>query len=302
MTVSIIIPTKNRHSDLHNACKSICWQIIKPNKVIIIDQSDENKSSIIINNLFQSHNIDCSFIYNPNITGLVEAKQFSLQFTNEDLIMFIEDDVELANDYVKKNLIAFSDFPEMLGSCGVDILNKRSLIFSILHYICHRGLFKDLRPYYTARFHSTGKCEINPCLVLSGGISTWRKSVFEKISFDMFNNFHTIEDIVFSKRVHNYFGSNSMYINSSVKLKHFMSTYSRSKDMIAFSRKIRENILFYKSYSKSKFCDGFSLVILLLAFFLEAILKSIKNKSFSYFNYFFIGIKEGISIGIYPQV
>ena len=286
MSVVIVIPTKNRHLDLLHACESICCQIIKPNKVIIIDQSDQNISNILINELFQTNNIECLYIYNPKILGLVEAKQFSLQFVKEDLILFIEDDVELANDYVEKTIFTFSEFPKMIGSCGVDILNKRKNIYSTLHKIFHRGIFKDLRPYYTSRYNSIGKSEINNCNVLSGGISAWRKSVFENICFDINNNFHTIEDIVFSRRVYNHFGSNCLYFNSFVKLKHFMSPNSRSKDLIGYSRKIKENILFYRSYSLKKYRDGFSLIILLIAFFLEALIKSIKIKSFIYFKYF----------------
>ena len=299
MTSNIVIPTKNRHIDLLNACHSVCTQSVKPNKVIIIDQSDNNISELIITNLFSLNNIECLYIYNPNINGLVDAKQFSLQFTDQDLILFIEDDVVLENEYVENVYLGFTKKPEMVGSCGVDTLNKFYNFYTLFHSIFHKGLFKDLRPYYVSMYHKNLLLELRNCNILSGGISAWRASVFDFITFDTRNKFHSIEDIVFSTRVLKHFGVESMYINPFARLKHHMSPVSRQGSLNSFSRKIKENIIFYRVYSLNKFLDSIYLVLLLFGFFIEALIKSFQKRTLSFLKFYFIGIKQGFHISVF---
>jgi GT2 family glycosyltransferase len=301
MTINIVIPTKNRQSCLSNVCHSICTQSIKPNKVVIIDQSENNISELTITNLFVLNDIDCLYIYNPNIAGLVEAKHFSLQYLDQDLILFLEDDVVLENDYLENVVFAFTQKPEMVGSCGIDILNKYYRFYTLFHRVFHRGLFKDMRPYNVSIYQKSLRAELRNCNILSGGISAWRSSVFKIIKFDTLNKFHSLEDIVFSLRVIRHFGIESMYFNSFARLKHHMSPVSRSSDLNAFARKIKENILLYRVYSLSKFLDFFYLVLLLIGFFIEAIVKSFQKRNLQFLNFYFNGIKEGIYLRVFKQ-
>ena len=52
--ISIIIPTKNRSKDLYKAIKSIINQKIKPDELIVVDQSDDSSSKNLIEDLFKS--------------------------------------------------------------------------------------------------------------------------------------------------------------------------------------------------------------------------------------------------------
>ena len=64
-SISVVLPTKNRHFDLSNFFDSLLEQSIFPNQVIVIDQSAENLSEALITNkvnsikssTFSSHNI-----------------------------------------------------------------------------------------------------------------------------------------------------------------------------------------------------------------------------------------------------
>ena len=77
MTLSIIIPTKNRPEELFLLIKSIINQIKLPNQVIIVDQSSkENIKSKRIINLVKNNKVLIEYIKNDKISGLVEAKAF----------------------------------------------------------------------------------------------------------------------------------------------------------------------------------------------------------------------------------
>jgi GT2 family glycosyltransferase len=292
---TVVIPTKNRPEDLLRACLSLCNQTAIPDLVIIVDQSVSDSSAVMISNLFKEYKINCNYISDSNISGLVKAKEFSIQYNVNDLIFFIEDDVELYNDYIEKMKLVFIENATIMGCCGVDVLNKYNKSYYFFHRLFHIGFFKDMRPFYISEFHVSNKEQLSNCNILSGGISAWRASVFKEINFDTLNYFHSIEDVVFSTRVRALFGINSMFINTSVKLKHFLSPKSRTSDLKSFTNKVYENVIFFKAYSNRSISDYFSLIVLLIGFFLHGLIKSLLNMNLLYAWYFFKGIKKAMS-------
>ncbi len=295
MKSTVVIPTKNRPNDLLRACISLCNQTSIPELVIIVDQSVNTSSSEMILNLFKEYNINCNYISDSNISGLVKAKEFSIHYNVNELVFFIEDDVELYNDYIEKMKSVFIENSMVMGCCGVDVLNNYNKSYYFFHRLFHIGFFKDMRPFYISEFHVSNKEQISNCNILSGGISAWRESVFKEVNFDTLNYFHSIEDVVFSTRVRAHFGISSMYINTSVKLKHFLSPRSRASDLKSFENKVYENILFFKAYSNQVISDYFSLIILLIGFILHGLIKSLLKRNLLYTWYFFQGIKKGMS-------
>ncbi|MFA6074535.1 MAG: glycosyltransferase family A protein [Negativicutes bacterium] len=103
MKIAVIIATRNRKSELCKALLSLNRQTFLPVEVIIVDSSDElitfdadmfSKLSI---KLFRSIS---SLVVQRN-TGL---KQVSV---TTDVIVFLDDDVELENDYLEKLVQVF---------------------------------------------------------------------------------------------------------------------------------------------------------------------------------------------------
>ena len=93
---SAVIPTKNRISSLLKTLKSISKQSVMPSQIIIIDQSNLNA----FNDIFSYFSNDdflnlINYQYKPNISGLVEAKDYGMHMVGDELICFLEDDLFL---------------------------------------------------------------------------------------------------------------------------------------------------------------------------------------------------------------
>jgi len=294
--ISLIIPTKNRKSDIKNAVLSVIRQKRLPDELIIVDQSQDLDIKIDIEELlFKSHvKINTIYIYNPNINGLVQAKKSGFESSSGELLCFIEDDVVLQNDYLLMVEKHFALNPKMLGCCGVDINFQHCSNFYIaLYNLTHRGIFKDhgieIKRQKSSNFCDDYAYESN---FLSGGISSWKRLVIKNIPFDTVNNFHYLEDIDYSTRASYIFG-NVFYIIPSIKLIHNFSTINRESLSVVYTKKVIEYITYFKKRRGRAGASNINLSILLLGIFCESILKSFRYYSFGPIFGFLIGSVKG---------
>ena len=296
MNISAVIPTKNREFDLVKAVKSIYTQVRKPDELIIIDQSNNDNSKNSIKKLNIPNEISLNYIHETSISGLVEAKQFSLKYAKHDIISFLEDDIVLEKHYFDEIYNAFISNSKILGCSGVITnANTSNWIYRKLHFMTHFGIFKDDRPrVYSSLLDKKNK--VVPSNIISGGLSSWRLDVFKTILFDTMNNFHMIEDFEFSYRFNKIF-PNSLFVVSNAKLAHYFSPINRENEIKIIERKITEFLIFFKKNINQKY-SLLSIFVLLLSNMLLATYKSIINIDVSFVNSFFIGFIKGINYKI----
>jgi len=290
---SIIIPTKNRPHELLKAVNSILNQSLLPFELIIVDQSDSLLSSKLIKELHFG-DILVKYIYDKTITGLVHAKEVGCKNASGDIIFFLEDDIILSNDYIKEIMQGFIHIIDMVGCSGiVSNTPHQNFVYNLFWSLFHRGIFADQRVQIYRSYMNVKS--INPILIksnmISGGLSAWRKEIFNFIPFDKDNGFHMLEDIDFSTRVAEKFGS-FLYINTSAKLEHLPSSINRGNLESRLSQKVYETVIFYRKRSPS-FILKFCLVWLLFGIFLESFLLSIKTLSFNCLISYFKGLIRG---------
>ena len=292
MKLTVVIPTKNRHDDLKVAIKSILNQTKLPDQIIIIDQSDTKESL----NYFKKKipkNIDLNYVYDNSITGLVEAKHHSLNYVDNEIVTFLEDDIKLDINYIHEIHKVFQNNSSVIACSGV-ITNatSSSLIYILFHSLTHFGLFRDDRPsvYYNIL---NKKNKIILSNVISGGLSSWKFSIFKKISFDIKNKFHMIEDLEFCYRFNKIYNK-SLFIISNAKLEHFFSPVSRDSEIKIIERKIFEFIIFYKKnkMEKNSLLPTF---ILLLANFIICIGKTVIRLNLNYIKSYYRGVYKAIN-------
>jgi len=291
--LTLIIPTKNRPNDIQKAIKSVLFQTKLPDELIVIDQSKDNLSKLVIKkNVINCQKIKLIYIHDTKIKGLVDAKRVGVENASGDIICFIEDDVYLEPNYLKEIEFGFKTCPEMLGCCGV-VTNqsKTLLLYSLLFHFFHIGIFADPRVTYNCPSNKVIKKSIIPSDKLSGGISAWKKIVFNSISFDLYNDFHMFEDIDFSTRVAKHFG-NCLYINSNVRLAHYCSQTNRDVLDIRQRRKVRECFTYYKK-RKDWPSATISFYWLLIGMLLEAIFQSFSCLSFKPIQGYMLGLRDG---------
>jgi GT2 family glycosyltransferase len=290
--ITAVIPTRNRPYDLVTAVKSVYDQTRPPDELIIIDQSDNEDSKLNINLFVKDHeNIKLIYIYDPKISGLVEAKNESLIYANGDLICFLEDDVVLETEYFSELEIGFDKKPEMLGCCGV-VTNppQNNFLHKLLFKLFHWGIYKDPRVFLNGlsfKIHN----QFLKSDKLSGGISAWRREVFDAVSFDLLNGFHLFEDIDFSTRVAKYFGPR-LFINRNVRLAHYCSPLNRDFLGSRQRRKLTECFIYYKKRKEWPWAR-ISHFILLIGMLLDAGYESIRSKSIQSLKGYFLGLYDG---------
>ena len=292
--ITVVIPTLNRPRDLEKAIKSILIQTKPPNELIIIDQSSDNKSKSLVKTLLKEKSyIHLKYILNPSIKGLVDAKRVSLKFASGNLIFFLEDDIVLEADYIKQIELGFISNLNMIGCSGV-ITNppKENFLYKFLFLIFHRGIFKDNRINVHGNYSKHGNNLIESDM-LSGGVSAWRREVFDKVEFDVTNGFHMLEDIDFSTRVAKYYGKR-LFINPNARLAHFWSPINRDALDIRQRRKVKECFTYYKK-RKDWPNATISFIWLLLGMLLESIFQSFSNLSFKPIQGYFLGVSDGFA-------
>lgn len=292
ISISAIIPTKNRHIDLLKAVDSISIQTALPDRLIIIDQSDSNLSQNLIEERLLKLKTILVYIYDPSVTGLVDAKRVGVGYNREDVICFLEDDVVLEADYFQKIALSFMKRSEMLGCCGV-ITNLPPLpsMYNLFFHLFHRGIFYDKRVGVHGYTDSL-KDELIQSNYLSGGTSAFKKEVFDQVPFDTQNGFFMLEDIDFSTRANRKLGPH-FYINPQAKLAHYMSPQNRDQFTRRYRRKIKEFFLFHKKNSYT-FMHQIQFFWLLIGLTIEAIYKVLIEKSLYPLKGFCLGFLDGI--------
>ncbi len=292
-TLTAVIPTKNRRSDLLIAVESILSQSHLPGELIIVDQSDSDVSKHDIEQLCKnSKYARLVYIYDPKVRGLVHAKKVACEIAKSEIVCFLEDDIKLENDYFYQIQQGFAENKNMMGCSGI-ITNPlyRSQFHQWIFHLFHRGLFRDVR----FDVYGIPKGLVTKCILsnkISGGLSAWKRDVFKSVQFNEESGLFMLEDIEFSMRVDDHF-KNSLYINPQARLEHFWSPVNRDKELVRRHKKITENFIFFKSRNKNVI-DYIAFGWLLTGFSIETLFSVLIERSFKPLTYFIFGLKNGL--------
>lgn len=296
-SLSVVIPTKNRAKILSNNLYSILSQTIKPNELVIVDQSDDDLSKIQTLQLLKDSDIELTYIHNKKILGLVDAKREGVLHCKYEIICFLDDDAFLENDYFLEISNGFKVQNDMIASCAI-VTNYpyTSNAMKVFYNIFHRGIFKGDRIGVYGKYSGNGH-QLVQSNSLSGGCSAWKKEVFEHIKFDVVNKFHMCEDIDFSTRVARHYG-NRLYINPNARLKDCRDEVMREDFGSMQKQRMREYTVYYKKRRHWKEASLFDFLLFLLGRFFESVVRMLSEKSIKPIQGYFSGLKEGISFKI----
>ena len=292
MTFSFVIPTKNRPIELATVFDAILAQSRLPDQAIIIDQSSPDK---VIKDqlalLAKKANIRLDYIHDESINGLVQAKAASIQYNKCDYISFFDDDIVHEPDYLAAIEACIHTYPEMIGLNGV-ILNapKEGLLKRFIFRLTHFGLYKDNRQ---SVIRSLKERISQPQRVdaLSGGLSTWKKEVFDTVTFDTKNKFHAYEDKEFSIRIERAFPK-KMFIVPQAKLYHYHAAGNRQSLMRRTQNDVVEVWKLFKKNGNYNWL-GLDFIVLLFGLLLNALLLSLKHLNINFLLHYLRGFNQG---------
>ncbi len=236
-----------RPKPLLKLLQSVREQSLYPDEILIIDGStNKGTEQILEQNSFQNLNY---FLVPKEHRGLTRQRNFGISKVCQDseIVCFLDDDTVLEKDYFEELLNTYKLYPEALGVGGYIQsemkwehvgLNYQPKINEFYfdgwkrkdgsRFVVRKklGLDSDCPPGFSSLF-SHGRSlgflppndEIYEVEQLMGGVSSFRKSVFEKFKFSTyFEGYGLYEDADFCLRVAK---TGKLFLNTKAKLNHY---------------------------------------------------------------------------------
>jgi glycosyltransferase involved in cell wall biosynthesis len=104
--VSVLIPTKNRPKDVLTCVGSVNNQSVKPGEIIIVDASDEDGLDALIRS---DSGGETKIVYVRTEAGLTHQKNIGVQKSSGDIVLILDDDIILDEDYIKEIVKVFNN-------------------------------------------------------------------------------------------------------------------------------------------------------------------------------------------------
>ncbi len=235
LTVSVIIPTKNRPHDLALTVETLLRQTILPNELVIVDQSESDDSRSKVQSLCQALPDDqrltlhLHYIHDPLISGAAVARNVALARASCDILLFLDDDVELEQTFLEELLRTYAAHPSVAGVSGV-VTNYGAppLAMRLWKQIFMRGPFRDDRERFYWEAAAMRESGVRRVTRLGGGLMSFRASAIGKVRFDeRLRGVSDGEDVDFCMHL----GTGAeLLMNSRARLVHNASPAGRTAD------------------------------------------------------------------------
>jgi GT2 family glycosyltransferase len=242
-----------RPEPLLKLLQSVQIQTLYPDEILIIDGSlNHETENILSKNQFKNLKY---FLVDKDNRGLTKQRNFGIKNVDNstEVVCFLDDDTVLESNYFENLISTYYLFPEALGVGGYisnevkwenvseDYIPKSNEFYfdgwkrkDGSRFVLRKklNLDSDCPPGYSSKF-SHGRSvgflppsgKIYEVEQLMGGVSSFKKSVFEKFSFSTyFEGYGLYEDADFTLRVSKI---GKLYLNTSAQLGHFHAESGR---------------------------------------------------------------------------
>lgn len=176
LTVSVIIPTKNRASDLAQTTKTLLQQTVQPLELIIVDQSP-------VLTFTQQMPIPIVCIHDPRLSGASVARNVAMDRAQGDILLFLDDDVLLESNFIGEILRAYDT--NVTGVSGIitnySIPSLKQRLWESLFQI---GPFRDQRQTIYRKAASLQGAKPIRVQQFGGGLMSFRASAIRNHRFD----------------------------------------------------------------------------------------------------------------------
>ena len=227
MEVSVVIPVKDRPLELARAIRALLRQTLPPLEIVVVNQTINDSCERAAREAFGDgvvRKMSLEYHHEPGLSGATEARNFGLSVAKSGLIVYCDDDAELAPGGLESFATMFAAHPEIVAAGGV-ITNYAppgiaSRIFTRLFYL---GPFFDERQPVYWNWKSLPLSSLIPTTKLNGGMMCFRRDVLEQAGlFDLrLRGACVAEDIEVTQRVLRVTGrANSVVLTPSVRIVH----------------------------------------------------------------------------------
>jgi len=266
MKFSLIICTYSRAKSLKRLLESVQNQILCPDEILIIDGSGDSETEIMLSENYYKRLT--YFQVDAENRGLTKQRNFGISKLSDDsdILCFLDDDIVLKPDYFDKLISTFIQYPDAKGVGGAiinaDVWEKKSenkiIEFANYYYkdwvrklgsrnVLRKrlgllskelpGIMPSFSHGFTIGFYPpTG--EIHEVEYFMGGVSAYRKELFDKIKFsDYFEGYGLYEDMDFCLRASK---TGQLYLNTGAQVCHLHEESGRPDDF-KYGKMVVEN-------------------------------------------------------------
>ncbi len=122
MKVEVIIITRNRSAQLNSCLSALNRQEILPTRVIVVDSSDNQKSSLLVKKSKDKLGFELEYIQIPHVS-IPYARNQGLKIVREEIIAFTDDDCRPTGDWVANVIESHKKNPQAV-IIGGKVLNQ----------------------------------------------------------------------------------------------------------------------------------------------------------------------------------
>jgi GT2 family glycosyltransferase len=115
-TITAVVCTRHRPVDLERVLRSLAWQDDRCEQVVVIDDADHHRRDETATIVGRAE-VAVS-VWHKDQPGLTASRNLAIDRVRTDLVLFLDDDVVLRPDYVRRVRDAFTGDPSLVGAGG----------------------------------------------------------------------------------------------------------------------------------------------------------------------------------------
>jgi cellulose synthase/poly-beta-1,6-N-acetylglucosamine synthase-like glycosyltransferase len=283
LKASVVIPTYYRSYDLSCLFESLLEQLVKPEEVLVIDDTPTTEIKDMCEKYvveFCKVGVALIYVKNHRERSIPIARNIGAKMAKGDIVLFIDSDIKLYPDYIKKVLNVFKKYPKALGVGSWRHFNRQ--IPKGIRYHSFQTLQKLFFLYHQSR--NSCKASEYPivlsktiyCEWLMGETMSFRRSVFNEFQFDEnLKGYALGEDFLFSNSIHQRYPE-SLLLTPDAMATHSYSSEARMDEMkFATMKRINSKYLLTKLFGfKGFFIFGMQRLGILIFGIYDSVKKS----------------------------
>jgi glucosyl-dolichyl phosphate glucuronosyltransferase len=237
-SISVVIPTYNRAKDLKETLSSIFDQTADAREILVVDDSDNNETELLIDSLNQLKQVkgsaDLFYIRNRGEKSATIARNLGIRMARGDIVLFLDDDINLDKNYFSEIGNVFGDMPGAKGAQGWMVQEHRKGFINGLLRMAARAFYlghtvdNQCRAYPSTNVtypHTLDR--VISCEWLHGCNCAVRREALEEFNFDeKLKGYTWKEDLDISYRIYRKYPG-SLYITPKARLIHKESPSGR---------------------------------------------------------------------------
>ena len=253
--ISVVIPTYNRAKDFKQTIESFRATIPKINEVIIIDQSVDDLTKKLIKKIGEKH----IKYYHSNTPSLTKARNngISKVAKSSKIVLFIDDDVNIGEDYFENIIKTFNNYPEAMavGAHHPREINESSLYRLAKRIFCLEHISTKEEALVLSTYGNIYPAKLSKEIHtqwLSGVNMAYKKGVFKEQLFDEnLTGYALAEDFDFTYRLYKRH-NNGLIMTPNAKVAHRFSEVERyPTKKIIYVNQINHFYLNFKNFNSS---------------------------------------------------